>query len=69
MDQAISTTQLAPLLSSFCPMERAAMLRGANDLVDFHRERGPALARAYGLIYPVELAHLVSGRRTTSRPR
>jgi hypothetical protein len=65
LDQAISTTRLLDLQTSFSPMERRAMLRAAVKIVNFFRERAPAVASAYGLTYPVELEGLMRDRLDT----
>jgi hypothetical protein len=44
-DQAISTTRLSALQTSFSPMERGAMLRAAVKIVNFFRERAPSWRR------------------------
>jgi hypothetical protein len=46
-------------------MERRAMLRAAVKIVNFFRERAPAVASAYGLTYPVELEGLMWDRLDT----
>jgi predicted nucleotidyltransferase len=62
LDQAISTTRLSALQTTFCPMERRAMLRAAVEIVDFYRERAPVVATAHGLTYPAELERLMCNR-------
>jgi predicted nucleotidyltransferase len=62
LDQAISTTQLSDLRESFVPMDRAGMLRAAATIVNFFRERAPAVAAAYGVTYPAELEALMCDR-------
>jgi predicted nucleotidyltransferase len=62
LDQAISTTRLSALQTTFCPMERRAMTRAAVEIADFYRERAPIVASAYGLTYPAELERLMSER-------
>ena len=62
LDQAISTKALSGLQSTFCPMERRAMLRAVVDIVDVFRERAPIMASAYGLTYPTELERLMCTR-------
>jgi hypothetical protein len=65
LDQAISTTRLSALQTSFSPMERRAMLRAAVKIVSFFRERAPVVASAYGVTYPVELERLMCDRLDT----
>ncbi len=62
LDHVMSTTQLDALRSTFCPMERRAMLSAATAILDFYRERAPVVAKAYGLTYPTELEGLMSSR-------
>ena len=62
LDATISTSRLDAVRSTFVPMERDPMLRAAKDLVTFHRERAPAVARAQGLTYPAELERLMTRR-------
>lgn len=68
LDQAISTTRLSALQTSFSPMERRAMLRAAVKIVNFFRERAPVVASAYGLTYPAELEGLMCDRLDTLAP-
>ena len=58
----MSTTQLDALRSTFCPMERRAMLDAASDILSFYRARAPVVAEAYGLTYPAELERLMCER-------
>jgi hypothetical protein len=62
LDQAISTTPLSALQTTFCPMERRAMLRAAVEIVNLFRERAPVVASAYGLTYPAELERVMGER-------
>jgi hypothetical protein len=62
LDQAISTTELGALRSTFPPMEHGPMLHAGLDILVFYRERAPRLAREHGLTYPAELERLMSGR-------
>ena len=67
LDVEISTEPLAALRSTFCPMERDAMLQAVREILTFFRERAPVVARANGLTYPTALDRLVGGhldRRT-----
>jgi predicted nucleotidyltransferase len=60
--KAVPVSDLAALQSTFCPMERDAMLRAALDVVRYFRERAPGVAAAYGSAYPAELERLMSDR-------
>lgn len=62
LDQAISTTELSALRSTFPPMEHGPMLHAGLDILRFYRERAPRVAREHGLTYPGELERLMSGR-------
>jgi predicted nucleotidyltransferase len=62
LDQAIATTPLSALLTTFCPMERLAMLRAVGEIVNLYRERAPVVASAYGLTYPADLERLMCNR-------
>jgi predicted nucleotidyltransferase len=62
LDQAISTTRLTALETTFCPMEKRAMLRATAEIVNFFRERAPVVASAYGLTYPAELERVMGDR-------
>lgn len=60
--KAIPVSELASLRSTFCPMERAAMLEAARTLVEFFREHAPGIADARGVAYPTALAQLQADR-------
>lgn len=62
LDLAIDLGRLAPLVSTFVPLEREAMLRAGRDLVRFFTEAAPAVAEAHGTMYPAELAQLMAKR-------
>jgi predicted nucleotidyltransferase len=62
LDQAISTKPLSALLTTFCPMEKGAMLRAVGEIVNLYRQRAPVMASAYGLTYPTELERLMCTR-------
>jgi hypothetical protein len=62
LDQAISTTRLSALQTTFCPMEKRAMLQAVGDIVDLYRERAPIVASEHGLTYPAELDRLMCNR-------
>jgi predicted nucleotidyltransferase len=61
LDDEISTEPLEALRSTFCEIERDALLRAARDLVTFFRERAPLVAGKHGLVYPAALDTLISG--------
>ena len=62
LEKAVAVSGLAALRTTFCPMERDAMLRAALEVVSFFRERAPRVASAYGSDYPAELEQLMSDR-------
>lgn len=62
VDRAISMTELSALRSTFCPMERGAMVQAGRDILRFYRERAPLVAQARGVPYPAELDRLMSER-------
>lgn len=62
LDQTIATTPLSPLLTTFCPMEKSAMLRAVGEIVNVYRQRAPVVASVYGLTYPTELERLMCNR-------
>lgn len=58
VEQAIPIEQLLPLETTYCPLEREAMLQAALVIVHFYQEVAPSLAQAYGIPYPAELEHV-----------
>ncbi len=60
--KAIPVSELAPLRTTFCPMERDAMLDAAVEIVGFFRTHAPRVAEADGSDYPAALAQLMSDR-------
>jgi hypothetical protein len=61
--KAIPASELATLRrTTFCPMERQAMLGAAQELVRFFRTHAPRVAEAHGAAYPEALALLMSER-------
>jgi streptomycin adenylyltransferase len=62
VDAVLPAARLAPLASTWCPLDGEAMRRAALTLAAFHRELGPALARAHGVPYPDRLAVMMCGR-------
>ena len=55
--KAIPVSELGALRTTFCPMERQAMLDAALVIVRFFREHAPRVAEAHGSEYPSALAH------------
>jgi hypothetical protein len=62
LSKAVPVSELAPLQTTFCPMERDAMLDAAHVIVRFFREHAPGVAEADGSDYPSALARLMSDR-------
>jgi predicted nucleotidyltransferase len=62
VEQAVPVELLAPLQSTFCPMERGVMLQAALVIVRFYQELAPSLAREHGILYPSELDRMLSER-------
>jgi predicted nucleotidyltransferase len=62
LEQAVPVEQLAPLLTTFCPLERGAMLQAALLIVRFYQELAPPLALAHGISYPADLERVMSER-------
>jgi hypothetical protein len=62
VEHAVPVEQLAPLLPTFCPMERNAMLQAALIIVRYYQELAPSLAQAHDIPYPDDLARVISGR-------
>jgi predicted nucleotidyltransferase len=62
VEQALPSTELAPLETTFCPLERNALWHAARRIVGFYEEHAPPLAQTHGLAYPAELARLMHDR-------
>jgi predicted nucleotidyltransferase len=62
IEQAVPVEQLAPLETTFCPLERGAMLQAALVIVRFYQELAPGLAGAHGITYPADLDRLMYER-------
>src|SRR6266487_4525311 len=62
VEQALPVEQLLPLQTTFCPMERGAMLQAALVIVRFYQELAPPLARAHGITYSVDLERVMYDR-------
>jgi predicted nucleotidyltransferase len=62
IEKAVPPEQLAPLQTTYCPLERDAMLQSALAIVRFYQELAPALARAHGIAYPAALERVMISR-------
>ena len=60
--KVIPVSELASLRTTFCPMEREAMLDAALEIVRFFRAHAPRVAEANGSDYPSTLAQLMYDR-------
>jgi hypothetical protein len=65
LDVEIETGPLEPLVKTFVPMEREALLGAGRDVLAFFRAHGRAIAEANGIAYPAELDQLIGGRLDT----
>ena len=55
IEKALPLEQLSPLETTFCPMERDAMLESAFVIIRFYKDLAFFLANAHGIIYPDRL--------------
>jgi hypothetical protein len=62
VEHALPAERLAPLQTTFCPMEAGAMLQAAWVILRFYQEVAPPLARTHGIAYPVDLERVISDR-------
>ena len=62
VEQAIPIEQLSALQTTFCPLQREAMLQAVQVIVRFYQELAPPLAQAHEIIYPADLARVMCDR-------
>lgn len=62
LDVEIATGPLEPLVKTFVPIGRDALLAAGREVLAFFRTHGRATAEANGLSYPAELDRLIGGR-------
>ena len=62
VEKSVPVEQLAPLKSTFCPMEKEAMLRASLAIVRFYKELAPPLAKTHGIAYPDSLERVMCDR-------
>jgi predicted nucleotidyltransferase len=62
LEYALPVAQLAPLQSTYCPLERAAMLQAALVIVRFYQELAQSLTRAHRIVYPAALERVMNDR-------
>lgn len=59
IEGAMPVEQLAPLQTTFCPLELAAIRQAGAVLLQFYREVATALAEKHGLVYPAALERVM----------
>ncbi len=52
IEYAIDVEKLSALETTFCPMEKNAMLQSARVIVRFYMQVAPSLSKTYGIPYP-----------------
>lgn len=62
LSKEVPVSELTELVSTFCALERDAMLESGLRIVAFFRENAPRIAEANGVAYPTDLARLKSTR-------
>ncbi len=62
VEQALPVEQLAPLQSTFCPMEYEAMVQAALVIVRFYLDIAPNLANVQGIPYQPDLERMMFGQ-------
>jgi len=62
VEKAIPVELLSPLEVTFCPLEKKAMLRAAQVIVNFYLDITPLLARSHGIAYPADLERVMTDR-------
>lgn len=62
LDRTIDPAALSPIVETFVPIERGALLRAARALVRFYTERAPHVAEANEATYPLALEELMVKR-------
>lgn len=62
VDAVLAAEDLTPLMSTYPPLEREAMLWAARTILQYYRELAQPLAQAHGLDYPAALERVMVGR-------
>ena len=62
VELALPVEQIAVLETTFCPLEKAAMLQAALVILDFYRAVAPPLAQCHELAYPAGLEQVMVAR-------
>jgi hypothetical protein len=68
LDSAVPAADLAPLASTFVPLDPGQMLVAARTTADYYREVVPDLAAAHGILYPIELEAVMRARLHALEP-
>jgi predicted nucleotidyltransferase len=62
VENFISVEKLAALKSTFCPMEREALLQSVQVILGFYKETAHALAKTHNIPYPESLENVMRMR-------
>ena len=62
LEDAVPPGELSALEATFCPMEKGAIIRSAQLILQFYKELAPPLARAHRIQYPADLERLMTQR-------
>ena len=68
LDTAVPAADLAPLASTYVPLDRGRMLVAARTMADYYREVVPDLAAAHGIPYPTALEGVMRARLDALEP-
>lgn len=62
VEQALPVELLAPLRSTFCPLEQEAIRHAGQTVLQFYREVTASLTKTYDIPYPAELEQVIVAR-------
>jgi predicted nucleotidyltransferase len=62
IEYSMPVEKLMPLVSTFCPMDKNAMLQSAQIIAQLYRENVRSLAARHGIAYPSKLERVMLGR-------
>ncbi len=65
IDSTLPMGKLAPLQTTYCPMEREAMLQAAHTILRFYQELARPLAQTHHIPYPADLERVMVSRLAT----
>ena len=68
LDTVVPAADLAPLASTYVPLDRGRMLDAARTMADYYRAVVPDLAAAHGIPYPAELEAMMRARLDALEP-